>query len=272
MLAADRRLLKLIHQHAIQLVTPPIRPRSFLDKAQYQLFAYESIAKYNAIQLFDIVPLYLQPQEPKQVLRNLGLLFMAIVVSAQSAPESIPKPYDVQEAYKVYAAALALDHAKGELLIGDTTLPFKDCLDSHSDELVDAAIADYKRVNESIWQLQRIFKLKSAYKLLSPKEIKDLQKPDPIGFNWTLTHGKGIRRFSAVGFNSDKTIAFVEADFICGGMCGHGQSYVLQKRNGRWQKYLPDIQLDKADCKEDKDGALLCTVKGPIFTYCSWNY
>jgi hypothetical protein len=207
------------------------------------------------------------------VLRNFGLLFMAIAVSAQPGPESVPKPYDVQEAYEVYAAALTLDHAKGELLIGDTTLPIKNCLDPRSDKLVDAAIADYKEANESIWQLQRNFKLKSAYKLLSSSEIKDLQKPDPKGFNWTLSHGTGIRHFSAVGFNSEKTIAFVEMDFVCGGLCGHGQPYVLQKRNGRWQEYRQDMALHKTDCKENKDGTSTCTVDGPLFTtYCYWNY
>jgi hypothetical protein len=224
--------------------------------------------------LIDIVSLQTlcKLQETKQVLRNLGLLFMAIVVSAQPAPESAAKPYDVPEAYEVYAATLALDHAKGELLISDTTLPIANCLDPRSDKLVDAAISDYKKANESIWQLQKKFKLKSAYKLLSSKEIKELQKPDPKGFNWTLIHGTGIRRFSAVGFNLDKTVAFVEMDVICGGLCGHGQPYVLQKRNGRWQEYHQDIQLDMTDCKKGKDGTSECKMMGPIFTSCSWNY
>lgn len=180
--------------------------------------------------------------------RNLALLLIAVSLSPQSAKEPVPRLYDVQEAYDVYAAVLALDHAKGDLLIGDTTVPFNRCLESRSDKLADAAIENYKKANENTWQLQRKLNLKSTYKLLSAREIEDLRKPDPQGgFNWHFRRGAGVYHFSAVGFSADETIAFVEMDFGCGGMCGHGNPYILRKKNGKWKQYDPPVVTNPDD-------------------------
>jgi hypothetical protein len=191
--------------------------------------------------------------------RFVSLLFCAFAVFAQSANEPEPKPYDLQDAYDVYAAALVLDHSKGKLLIADTTSSFNQCLDSHSDKAADSAITDYKKRNNARWRLQRKFELKRDYQLLSSKEVEKLRQPDPKGgFFWYFPPGVEIIHFSAVGFNADRTIAFVEMDVVCGGVCGHGSPFLLQKRNSKWSEYSPSW-----DGNPDKF---------PVISTCSWNY
>ena len=188
------------------------------------------------------------------------MVFLLVRSFGQSAKETKPRPYNIQEAYEVYAAALTLDHGKGELLIADTTLPFNQCLDSRSDKLADAAINNYKDTNKVRWLLRPQLKLNRPYRLLAETEIKRLQQKDPeSGFLWRFPPGVAVIHFSAVGFSADKTIAFVEMDVTCGGLCGHGAPFILQKRDGKWSEYSPPWT-------RNPDG----TMRGPAF--CMWNY
>lgn len=45
----------------------------------------------------------------------------------------------------------------------------------------------------------------------------------------------GIISFSHVGFDTSLDEAIVSTSFICGGLCGSGEVYVLKKRWGRWR-------------------------------------
>jgi hypothetical protein len=45
----------------------------------------------------------------------------------------------------------------------------------------------------------------------------------------------GIISFSRVGFDSRLDEAIVATSFVCGGLCGSGNRYVLRKRHGRWE-------------------------------------
>lgn len=150
------------------------------------------------------------------------------------------------------------------LLIDDTTRPFSSCLGSRSDKSVDPAIDDYKKVNAAKWRLGYHFALEGSYKLLPMKEgisyqDKTTGAPSP---------NNPVHRFSAVGFNAGKTIAFVEMDVICGFNCGHGQPYILQKRRGKWQEYSSPPRIIQH--RKLKDGSYQVTMEGG--SLCSWAY
>jgi len=204
------------------------------------------------------------------MLRSLSVLFLPLLFVGQNTKEDI-KPYDDGEAYNVYSAVLEVEKSKGELLIDDTTIPFKHCLEPHSDKPVDAAIKNYKHTNQTRWRLQHKFNSKQNYRLVSSEEIERLQQPDPQGgFFWRFPEGVMIRHFSAVGFNRDKTLAFVETDLVCGGQCGRGQPYVLQRRDGKWQEYegkAPKV----VKRKKTSDGVYEVTMKSFV-GYCGWAY
>jgi len=205
-------------------------------------------------------------REVMHMWRSMAFSFLAVALTSQTMKDAPLKPYDVPEAYEVYAAALALDHVEGdedrELLILNTTAPSNQCLDTHGDKAVASAIEDYKKANSVKWLLERRLRLARTYKLISAEEIDALKIPDRNGgFFWHFPENIRIRSLSAVGFNNDKTLAFVEMDFECGGLCGHGRSFILQKQKGKWIEYSPPPI-------ENPDGSWTFQGTGS----CGWGY
>jgi hypothetical protein len=196
------------------------------------------------------------------MLRKLTLLLIAAAAFCQTtqiAPEPPPKPYDVVEAYEVYSAVLASRKINRTPLIAEDTVPFHHCMDPDSDKEVDSAINNYKKANETRWRLQQL-DLSKKYKLISTTEIEQMKSSDPkAGLFWRFPKGIEIARLSTVGFNADKTLAFLEMDTICGGACGQGHPYILQKRNGKWQEYDPPPV-------RSPDGSF------SFHAECGWNY
>jgi len=206
------------------------------------------------------------------MLRFFTVCLLALFSYAQDTTQDDVKSYEDDEAYSVYSAVLALEKPGGEVLIADTTVPFHDCAEPRSDKPVDSAIKHYKHLNQTRWQLLRKFNLEQVYRLLSAEEIKNLHQADPQGgFFWSFPEGIEIRHFSAVGFNAQKTIAFLETDVQCGGLCGHGQPYVLVKRDGKWEEYQgKEPKIKKL--KKLKDGSYKVAMQHFGFSFCGWSY
>ena len=171
--------------------------------------------------------------------RFFAVCVLALFSYAQDTTKDDVKLYDDGEAYSVYSAVLALDKEEGDLLIADTTAHFTSCIDSDSDRLVQQAIDDYQKTNQTKWRLGHHFAINRPYRLLSKEEADKLLEPNKRTGGWPLSPYHGIHRFSAVGFSADRTIAFVEMDVICGGLCGHGRPHTLQKKKGHWVRYSP---------------------------------
>ena len=193
------------------------------------------------------------------MLRYMLALLSLFSLSSQNVNKEEIKTYEDGEVYNVYSAVVALEKTKGDLLIGDITVPFSICLEPNSDKRANAAIEDYKKVNKTRWRLGHHFEMSRPYKLLSEKEADEFLQPDKRTGEWRLTPESGIHHFSAVGFSVDRTIAFLEMDLSCGGLCGHGRPYLLQKKNGRWTEYDPVPA-------KNGDGTYV------FGSFCSWNY
>ena len=191
------------------------------------------------------------------------LLLVPVLLCSQSTNLDAIKPYQDGEVYNVYSAVLEMEKTNSDPVIGDTTVSFNSCLASRSDALVDAAIEDYKKANRSRWHLGYHFETKRPYKLISKKEADELLQPDKKTGTWDFSPSDGIHHFSAVGFSADKSIAFVEMDVVCGGLCGHGGPFILQKQKGKWVEYIPSHAHT-----ENPDGSV--TVSG--LTICGWVY
>ncbi len=211
------------------------------------------------------------------MLRKLTLLLISTVAFSQTtevAPKQPPKPYDVPEAFEVYAAVLALHPPEGELIISEDTVPFNGCQDPRPDKVVGPAIADYKKTNKAAWYLRKGSGFGRDYKLLSAGEIEALKKPDPRGdFFWRFPDGIWLTRFSAVGFNKNKTIAFVAMDGSCGSLCGHGTSYTLQKVDGKWREYERPGKTKVVKSWKDANGDYHYRIVGRVFgSSCAWAH
>lgn len=160
-----------------------------------------------------------------------------------------PKPariYSVAQAYEVYSAVLPEEwtwrYAKSNtLLIKAETVSYQMCLapDSKSKKLLEAAIADFRQVNQSPWRLDSRFDISKQYELVAPEILSaPFQLAGQDG--WPQFHAEhpnsvGWIELSAVGFNEDKTIAVVYVGHHCGGLCGGGGFSVLHKVDGKWR-------------------------------------
>jgi len=162
-----------------------------------------------------------------------------------TAPQVTSVPYETADAYEVYAAILPSEwswkDAKAKrLVIRANTINYNMCLqpDANSAKLIGSAIMDYIQQNQHPWLLQQRLTIEKPYVLLSPDQIESIFRRSPGGweaFTQMYPDSGGIIEFSAVGFNSDKTIAVVYSGHSCGSLCGGGEFSVLQKKGGKWQ-------------------------------------
>lgn len=164
--------------------------------------------------------------------------------------------YEDQIGYEVYSAVLSFEAARlpkpanlvirqetlrnfGALL--DTDPPYGTCLrpDGESAKLIGPAVEDHVRVNKTKWQLQKKLKLEIPYNLISSEKVFSIINPMTDKEDWKefykrYPNSKGFIDLSAVGFNADKSVAVVSLGRWCGGLCGEGGYYVLQKKDGKW--------------------------------------
>jgi hypothetical protein len=62
-------------------------------------------------------------------------------------------------------------------------------------------------------------------------------------------------------------------DVQCGGLCGHGTTYVMQKVAGKWKRYQPPMTTKLVKRKGEKGGTQTYDVIwGESLTDCYWNY
>jgi hypothetical protein len=72
-------------------------------------------------------------------------------------------------------------------------------------------------------------------------EFQALANHNSERFGWEPFSGEnggveGYLSLSRVGFNLFGTRAIVYVELFCGGLCGHGTYYVLERRSGKWQR------------------------------------
>lgn len=176
----------------------------------------------------------------------LSLVVPLFVCPIQGTQKAEPAPYLVPEAYQIYASILPerwpirVAHAKKLVISAETVEPFRMCLqpEGESVALLAPVIENFVEMNKRSWLLQASLQLDQPYEFVSEKELKTIFQAGPEG--WKAFYDKypdsgGYNELSAVGFNADKTIAIVYEAHSCGGLCGAGDFYVLEKKDGNWQ-------------------------------------
>ncbi len=92
--------------------------------------------------------------------------------------------------------------------------------------------------NGHVWPLKRLFTLELPYELVPGKDlalaIGGAAGEQSGSFDRRYPGAGGFIQLSAVGFNASKTKAIVQMTWICGWACGGGDTFVLDKENGRW--------------------------------------
>jgi hypothetical protein len=170
--------------------------------------------------------------------------------------DSSAGPYNVDEAYQVYKLLLPNEelYGTGTLVIKEETVPEvhrddmggfgsgpEDCVDPSVAVRFKDAIADYNRVNQQRWSLQRNFQLDRPYEIVNSDTLKVVF--DHGGWDAFYKRYPGSGGFlimSAVGFNKDKTRAIVYTGGSCGLLCGSWSFHLVEKVDGKW-KEVPGV-------------------------------
>jgi hypothetical protein len=144
------------------------------------------------------------------------------------------------ESYKIYSVILAGKWSKSNLVVRDTTdrgmFQNDDWLEQNLGKSNLDAVNDFKAANEKSIQLENRFDYDGKLVLISQANFKKTIGEDGgwDQFKKAYPGATGIVSFSAVGFDRTGGRALVNVAYLCGGHCGDGTFFVLEKKNGEW--------------------------------------
>jgi hypothetical protein len=191
-----------------------------------------------------------------QAIFIVAIALVCCVTAALAQDSTVAKPYMDDDAYQVYSALLSRSKSSvpaTTLIIQQETVPH---LQTPSDPFPEGpeacvypdaalkfkdAIADYNRVNQKRWVLQRNFQTENTYELVTSDTLKLLfSDGDWNGFYKRYPGSSGVISLSAVGFNREKTRAIFYGGTACGLVCGSWSFQLLEKVDGKW-KTVPGV-------------------------------
>ena len=170
-------------------------------------------------------------------------LFLAFATSAeQDAATRASQPPIETDAASVFAAVMPPPQQRKNFLVVKTTGKPNICDDygpkSGTNGDFEEVVADYRRVNTTVWNLEPLLRDLPGVQLVSERELrkesKRLHKKYP-GAVSTMT-------FSAVGFDKSGTLALVYSAFFCGKDCGGGRWHFLRAGPQGWKEIYPPFQ------------------------------
>lgn len=185
---------------------------------------------------------------------KLGTLTILLIIGLAAAcvAQAPPAIYDDPEAYAIYAVIFGRkvspdNKRRGPLIIANETTDYpsyeddKDaCLkpEPAAEATFGPLIKAYHAANEKPSLLADKFNFAFKYELVPQATIESFFGEKGQG-SWTAFYKKfprsgGFVYVSAVGFNSDRTLALVYAGHSCGGLCGGGGYRFLKKVDGKW--------------------------------------
>ncbi len=182
-----------------------------------------------------------------------AFLFIYRNIPSQSLAVSLPDFHTSEETeeYAVYSALLEKLFVKDDvnlLVIQKQTIysannyfirstveePIPD-MKKFFPSVSEDAFRDFRSKNQQVSSINCKFVLPVKYIItdeIKPKN-EDIAKID--SFLEKFPDARGMIRLSKVGFNKDRTEAFVYVEFICSVLCGGGNNVLLEKNSGQWK-------------------------------------
>lgn len=108
-------------------------------------------------------------------------------------------------------------------------------LKKYHPEVPDETLRDYEMKMHNSSKLNFNFNFPISYIFINKGEVSEGKDGGIVAFSKKYPNSSGMIEFSAIGFNSEKTQAFVHVDFIYCPLCGFGSSLFLEKIDGNWK-------------------------------------
>jgi hypothetical protein len=189
-----------------------------------------------------------------------------VLLALQTAPAQRPDTSTEElpdEDYAIYSLVLQTHFAKDgveRIVLGDHTLmdlpplmmgmtKFGGSKDSQTirESVSKETLDDYEKINKSPIALSNRLSLRVPLVLMSAAERdrvfmitgegeKRVAGPKAMeAFQKLYPKSPGFMHISRIGFNGNRTQAFLYAGYVCGGLCGSGFIFLLAKENGTWK-------------------------------------
>jgi hypothetical protein len=215
--------------------------------------------------------------------RYIGRLIISMLLALGLAPalaswqESKPQtdsvliPYTDNDAYIIYAALL--QSAKGSSFVIRSETESRPSATSENVgisgdrdfyKIWGQVLKDYASQYRSPKTLTRSIPMKVSYELITKQNLESILKSKGSWrtFYDLYPQSNGYFWFSAVGFDSQKTHAIVSMGHSCGPLCGNGQPYFFEKKNGTWQKVSVHAQIRRSGVSPLETAPRLGTASG----------
>lgn len=158
----------------------------------------------------------------------------------------------ISEEEKVYLAILNelfIKDGQNSLAISDTTNFYSNAkylkettaeeriqnMQKYYDSASLETLENYEMKMHKSSEINFDFQLPVKYSFINKEEFDRDFENNIKDFSKKYPNGGGLIEFSSIGFNVEKTQAFVSVDFTYCGLCGFGSHLLLEKIEGNWK-------------------------------------
>jgi len=140
------------------------------------------------------------------------------------------------------------ERARWEMRLENSKLPYDSLADKiyralagsgYDGSLRADTIQDFPQKSCTVGRLSQTFHTDLPRTFIAVESVSfdyvPIEKKGPPLFKQQYPGAGGIIAFSHVGFDPTLHEAIVSVSFVCGGLCGSGNRYVLRKKSGRWE-------------------------------------
>ena len=160
-------------------------------------------------------------------------IILLILASCKSDQKSKGNVVTEAENYQIYSRVL-----EEEKKTYPTTRKFKISKITQATDIEVWGLSE-KDVGKELWSARTDYSLKNKTPITLEPKFTTTDSYEFFAPDETELQG-GIRVFSQIGYNTDKTLAFVYSALSCEPFCGHGNYYIFSKKNENWE--LKEIQ------------------------------
>ena len=176
---------------------------------------------------------------------SLIILLLALLVSPRvsSASALMQQPQFPAEEYSVYDAVIDQMFPSGRvsfdfggqkilkpLVIRSKTYDESSLNGDNYPGVDEETFNDFVSKRKAVWTL-----VSARFSTLVPHIVVDFDDRERMKTMAETIEANGYATFSRVGFDANRTHAFVSMSYSCGGLCGHGFAVSLMKTDGHWK-------------------------------------
>lgn len=176
----------------------------------------------------------------------LGVLFLtAVATAADNKPiiSQSPMSADQIAVYQAFLASYANGSKSAHLNLANRTYPLSEdgranCSNMQLDKEIHSEFVIHQFSEDTALSLNitLVDPEKQRKKVKQNDPSRTMQQGKPVDDAVRIAFAAGLLSLSEVAFDKDHEHAVMSFSFVCGSLCGHGETIVLEKKDGKWKR------------------------------------